>query len=227
MNTNFISLMIAGTASIFLSLAGSAGAQAPDYRPLSLSAEAGTTGVGGALRFRFSDHFGVRGGGNWFEYSENGQEIEGVTYNAKLRLQSEPLTLDIYPWKKHSFYVSVGALFNQHRLTGTAPGGQSVTVGGTDFVLGPNESLELKVEQQPVAPYLSIGGNFFYFDRGQHLSLGGELGVFYGGDPKVSLTSTSAAIPQSALDAEVQEVRNKANDYKFWPVLKLVLTYAF
>ena len=33
---------------------------------------------------------------------------------------SEPFTFDIYPWKEHSFRISVGLQFNQNQLTGTA-----------------------------------------------------------------------------------------------------------
>ena len=41
-------------------------AEEVDYQPFSLTAEAGTLGLGGSLSWRFSDHLGVRGGFNYF-----------------------------------------------------------------------------------------------------------------------------------------------------------------
>ena len=46
----------------------------------------------------------------------------------------------------------------------------------------------MKLEQHPVAPYVSIGMNF-YLDKHKHWSLGGELGVAYTGSPDVTLTT--------------------------------------
>src|SRR6187402_3090167 len=66
----------------------------PFYRPLTLGVEAGTTGVGGSLGWRLADHWGVRSGFDYFQFSENDVDIKSLTYSAKLQLKSEPLTLD-------------------------------------------------------------------------------------------------------------------------------------
>ena len=118
--------------------------------------------MGGSISWRFADHWGARVGFDYWEYSDSGLAIKELTYDAKLRLMSEPLTLDIYPWKEHSFHISVGLQFNQNRLTGTTE--------DTGIIVAPPGAgtLNLHIEQQPVNPYLSIGGNFFYFDRAHH-----------------------------------------------------------
>jgi hypothetical protein len=195
----------------------------PPYRPLTLGLEAGTTGLGGSLSWRFADHWGVRSGIDYFEYSDSGFAIKDLSYNAKIRIMSEPLTLDIYPWKEHSFHLSVGVQFNQNRLTGTAED------GGT--IIPPEKlgTLDLEIEQQPVNPYVSIGGNFFYFDHAHHWALGGELGVTYTGDPKVSLTRTGP--PSDVLDAALRyeegQIEDYADKFRWWPVVKLAVTYSF
>src|SRR5204863_2148694 len=140
-------------------------------------------------------------------------------YDAKIRVMSEPLTLDIYPWKKHSFHISLGLQFNQNRLTGSAQ--------DTGTIIPPEKlgTLSLKIEQQLVNPYLSIGGNFFYFDHAHHWAMGGELGVAYTGDAKVSLTRSGP--PSPLLDAgarrEQGRIEDYANQFKWWPVLKLMV----
>jgi hypothetical protein len=194
----------------------------PPYRPWTLGVEAGTTGVGGSLAWRFADHWGVRSGFDYFEYSDSGFAIKDLSYNAKIRIMSEPLTLDIYPWKEHSFHISAGLQFNQNQLTGTAED------SGTIIPPAALGTLNLKIEQQPVNPYLSIGGNFFYFDRAHHWALGGELGIAYTGDPQVSLTSSlNGPVIDAGLRYEQNRIKDYANQYKWWPVIKLSVSYAF
>jgi hypothetical protein len=202
----------------------------PDYRPFTVTGEAGTTGAGGSFAWRFADHVGVRAGMDYFTYSRN-DTIEGIPYSTDARLQSEVLTLNYYPWKKHSFFISLGALFNQNRLTGTSSDlNQPLTISGTTFPQGTVGTVHLRIEQQPVDPYLSFGGNLFYFDHAHHWSLGGELGVFYTGKPKVSLNRTGG-VGDAAIDLALQQqksrVQHYANRYQFWPVLKLAVNYSF
>lgn len=193
------------------------------YRPWTLSLEVGTTGAGGSVSWRFADHFGARAGFNGLQYSDSGFAIKDLSYNAKLRVMSEPLTLDIYPWKEHSFHISVGMQFNQNRLTGTAE--------DTGTIIPPEKlgSLDLDIHQQPVNPYLSIGGNLLYFDHAHRWALGGELGVAYTGNPDVSLTRSGT--PSPLLDAAVLYEQGRVEDYakKFmwWPVVKLMVSYSF
>jgi|KBSMisStaDraftv2_1062788.scaffolds.fasta_scaffold377655_2 hypothetical protein len=226
LSLHVISLMAFGSIPL---MAGAAESTPPEdsglalYRPWTLGIEAGTTGAGGSLSWRFADHWGVRSGIDYFEFTDSGLAIKDLTYNAKIRVMSEPLTLDIYPWKQNSFHISVGLQFNQNRLTGTAE--------DTGTIIPPEKlgALNLTVEQQLVNPYLSVGGNFFYFDHAHHWAMGGELGVAYTGDPKVTLTRSGP--PSALLDAAVQyekgRIEDYANNFKWWPVVKLTVTYAF
>jgi hypothetical protein len=202
----------------------------PAYREWTVGADAGSTGLGGFGSWRFYGHLGVRAGFDYFQWTEHNLNIANLNYNAKVRLMSEPLTLDIYPWKKHSFHISVGMLFNQNELTGTSTGLGPITISGQTFSFPDVGTLNLKVQQQPVNPYLSIGGDFLYFDHAHHWALGGELGVAYTGDTSVSLTR-SGGINSGAIDAAVNYEQNKAqawaNQLKWMPVVKLMVTYSF
>ena len=164
----------------------------PDYREWTVGLEAGSTGLGGFGSWHFCDHLGVRAGFDYFQWTENNLHIKDLHYDAEVRLMSEPLTLDLYPWKAHSFHISAGVMFNQNQLTGSSSGFGPIAIGGQTFQFSDLGVLNLKVEQQLVNPYLSIGGNFLYFDHAHHWALGGELGVAYTGDPRVSLTGRSS-----------------------------------
>jgi hypothetical protein len=233
-------LMLAGTATL-LCASVSRGATAaetsalaedpahPLYRPWTVGLEAGTTGLGGSGSWRFSDHFGTRLGVDYIEYSQDGTKLGNLHYDTKLRLLSEPLTLDIYPWQKHSFHISVGMMFNQNEATGSLSDTGPIYIAGRQFSSLDVIPLHLKIEQQPVNPYFGIGGNFFYFDRAHHWAMGGELGVAYTGDPKVSLyrSGPSAPLIDAVLSQEQKNIQNDLDQYRWYPVVKLTVNFSF
>ena len=91
----------------------------PAYQPFSIGAEAGTTGFGGTAGWRFANHLGVAGGADYFSLSMN-RTISNIPYSANVRLQSENAGLRLYPFSKSSFYIGLGAYFNQNQLKGSA-----------------------------------------------------------------------------------------------------------
>src|SRR5262249_21625820 len=146
---------------------------AAESHPFTLSLDAGTTGAGGSAGWRFMDHFGARAGMDYIRYSRN-SEIEGVNYDATIKLSTVPLTVDFFPWKSRSFRISVGALFNQNEATGTgvATAG-TFELNGQIFPAASVGTLNLQIKQQPVNPYISVGGNLLYFDSAHRWSLAG------------------------------------------------------
>jgi len=203
--------------------------EAPAYRPFTLGLEGSTTGPGVAADWRFSDHFGARVGFNYFSFSKDGKDIEGISYNTDNRLMSEPLALDIYPWKKSTFRVTVGVLLNQSELEGEVPqdpvAGQTfVTIGNNSYDSANIGTVNMKAESDVVAPYISVGMNF-YLDKARHWSIGGEVGVAYTGTPDVTMSTSSGLVPQPDLDLESQQVEDDA--WSIYPIVKLSVNYSF
>ena len=200
--------------------------QVPDFNAFNISAEAGTTGVGGTAAWRFSNHFGLSGGADYLSHNLlNDRTISGVSYSGDFTLQSENVGLRYYPSKTSSFYVGVGALFNQNVVNGSASG--SVEINGITYNLPANTPLLATYKQQPVCPEVAIGGNFFYFDTAHHWAMGGELGVFYLGEPKLTLNDTSGLIPPDQLNSYQNQAVSDLKKLPVWPVLKLQVTFGF
>jgi len=203
----------------------------PLYRPWTVGGEAGTEGIFGLFgKWRFSDHVGVRLGADYTQDSTSGFGIGGTDYDVKIRLLSEPLTFDVFPWKKHSFYVSFGWLFNQNEVTGSvSENNGTIIIDGHPFPSDRVGSLNLNIRQQPVSPYLSIGGNFFYFDHAHHWAMGGELGVAYTGDPKVNLTRSgpNAPLVDAAVSAAQIGAQHWADQFRWLPVGKITVSFSF
>lgn len=205
---------------------------APDYRPFTLGLEAASTGPGLSANWRFTDHFGARAGVNGFfgaSIDVGDRDIEGINYDTSVKLMSEPLALDIYPWKKSTFRVTVGILLNQNEVEGVVPqdpvfGQTFIDINGTSYDSASIGDLNMKLEQPAVAPFISVGMSF-YLDKAKHWSIGGELGVAYTGDPDVTLSTTSGLVPQGDLDAEAQEIEDGA--WTFYPIVKVSVNYSF
>jgi len=206
--------------------------ETPAFQPFTVGAEVATPGYGGSASWRFADHFGARGGFNYFSYSQTDKEIDGIKYNTELRLMSEPIGVDYYPWAKSSFRITVGIMLNQNELTGATPadpifGNTFININGTYYDSASIGGLNLKVEQQPISPYLSIGYSYF-FDKAKHWSLSGELGVAYTGNPDATLTTgIPGTVPQQDLNAEASQIEDTASKYKFFPILRIGVNYSF
>lgn len=205
--------------------------EAVDYRPFTLSLDAGTLGPGVSASWRFWDHLGVQAGVNGFFGASVGvgdRDIEGITYDTEVKLMSEQLALDFYPWKESTFRITLGVLLNQNELEGEMPqssvAGTFVTVGSGVYQTS-DFSLHMAAEQQPVCPYLSIGASF-YLDEANRWSLGGELGVAFTGSPEVTLVQGGGAVLNPAdIEQERQQIEDSA--WKIYPIVKLSLSFSF
>ena len=116
-------------------------------------------------------------------------------------------------------------MFNQNELRGEATTAGNLVV----FPTAGGKDLSITINQQPVNPYLSIGGNLLYFDRAHRWALAGELGVAYTGEPRVSSswTGLSGAQLVTAVKHNEEALKDWADKFKFYPVAKLAVRYSF
>jgi hypothetical protein len=115
---------------------------------------------------------------------------------------------------------------------------------GVTMIAGAAEATDLSDSQErpPYQPWTvgaeagttGLGGfgswRFFYFDHAHHWALAGELGVAYTGDSRVSLTRSggiNSAIIDAAMHYEQQKAQDWANQFRWLPVVKLMVTYSF
>lgn len=212
------------------------------YQPFSVSLDAGTLGLGASLGWRFHDHFGARIGVGYaeigfdgaFEYESQGVNptVTSQEYDVDLELQSQFVGLDIYPWRESSFRITAGVLLNQNEFSGTAiasPNAADTYVfNGNTYQQSAVGNLTFSAEQDEICPFITIGGQI-HFDKKKRWALGGEIGVVYTGSPDVSLTSQNtlaAPFPQD-LEAERRNLEEDAKDFKFYPIVKLSLSFSF
>ncbi len=186
-----------------------------------------TLGLGLEAGVRLNERFGLRLGGNYFQLSFD-RTIDEIDYDADAELGSIGALADVYPFGG-GFRVTGGLRlnFNQAELTGRGNG----TVEIDDVVFDADDvgTLDGDVDYDTVAPYLGIGYGGAML--GGALLVTFDLGVMYQGSPDVALTADGVLADDpallAALENEEQKVEDDLDDYQFYPVAGIALTYRF
>jgi len=207
-----------------------AGAEEVDYRTFSISGEAGTLGLGGTVGIRFSDHFGIRAGFNYFEYDYTGEQ-EGNEYSLDLHLESIPVGIDYYFSRKGTLRITAGVLLNKNKFSGSTTGGD-VELDGTTYT-DPDLTVKLGIEPEDISPFITIGGTI-YFGDSKRVGLNIEGGIAYlPGGYDVTLTRNNTALnpANTAIDADLERERAELEDgfsnLKVYPIFKVGFTVSF
>lgn len=187
----------------------------------------------------------VRAGFNGLNFSHNFNQ-DGVNYNGSLNLRSAEAAVDLKPFGDW-FHVSPGVLlYNGNQITAKAsvPGGQTFTLGGTDFQSNPANPISGtgKLGVSKAAPMVLFGFGSLVPHK-HHFTFFNDFGVVYQGEPKTTLSLTGSACDavtgqncvnaasdptiQSQIQAEQLKINNDTKIAKFYPVLSFGIAYRF
>ena len=204
----------------------------PAAQAQTLTARAGSNGLGAEIGVGLGSMFGVRA--NLLGGSLSRDETRSsIRYEGTLKLSNGSLLMDVHPFAG-SFRLSAGAVFNNNRLdaNGRADGG-TIDINGVNYPADAVGTLQAGVRWDRTNPYLGLGWGAspkaspgFFFSA--------DLGAFYM-RPTATLTGTCGpALPaaactqlQSDIRAEEQQFRDDVNKYKLYPVLSIGVGYRF
>jgi hypothetical protein len=189
------------TASPFLTSTGSSSASplsrigfGAGISPLGIQLEAATN---------LSNHFNLRGTGNFFNYSDN-FTTDGINATAKLNLASARASLDVYPFRR-GWRISPGLMFINHNQVTAATdvaAGTSFTLNGQTYY---SANANAATGATPVTgngilglntskPAFTITTGWSNMVRGSgHWSFPFEIGVAFIGAPSVNVNLTGWA----------------------------------
>ncbi|MEE9342962.1 MAG: hypothetical protein V3V12_04970 [Gammaproteobacteria bacterium] len=192
--------------------------------------KAGTLGLGVEIStpLPVADNLNGRFGFNYFQYDRD-DTLDGVDYDSDTTLNSFSALLDWHPLG-NGFRLSSGLFYNNNdsRIESTTTG--RVDIGGVPFVLGPNAKLKGELSFDSLAPYLGVGYGH-HFDASKNLSLTMELGILFQGEPEVDLNAEGALaqLPgiQAAIQKEEDDIQADADDFTYFPVFSIGLTYRY
>jgi opacity protein-like surface antigen len=205
-------------------LAGMLGLTAFAAQADEIYGQVGTEGVGIGYARPFGQNFNARGEFNGFALSHNFTAGDN-RYDAKLQLLHGGLYADLFPAPSIvPFRFTVGVLLGDDHIDGDTNG--NVDINGV--IVNTGESVHAKVKLPAVRPYVGIGfGHTPVAQKG--FSMFADLGVAYG-KPQVDFdvpTDVAAAAGADNVAAEEQQVRDKVDKYKFYPIVKVGVTYRF
>ena len=217
------------------------------FSGFAIGVKAGLLGVGFEAATPLAQHFNLRGGANFFNYSDTFTS-DGIPYDASLRFRSVETSLDWFPWAR-GFHISPGALlYNGNQITASAnvPAGGSFTLNNAQYTSSVADPVtgNASLTFNKAAPKVSFGWGNLLPRSGRHFSLPFELGFAYAGNPKVNINlagvacynyqgqnycSDVATDPtiQSNLAAQQQKVTNDVAPARFFPIFSLGAGYSF
>jgi hypothetical protein len=197
--------------------------------------------MGVELATPLAGRINLRSGFNFFAFTDP-FSIDGVNYNAGLRLQSSQTTLD---WFIGGFHISPGFLYFKSRMsapTSVGPG-QTFVLGTQTFlnsVDDPVNGASSVIYPRTFSPLLLLGYGNLLPRRGGHLSLPVEVGVAYTGPPQISVALNGTACTtegcvnfsqnadaQKFLKQEIQILNEDLKHYPVFPIVSVGLAYRF
>jgi hypothetical protein len=219
------------TAALAIALTGAsamAQSETTTESRFALGPHLSTLGLGGEAAIKLSDRLVLRLGGNYFAMGTS-EGLDGVTYDLDLTLASAGGALDLHPFA-NGFLISAGVFWNGNKLDASATPTSNVTIGGTSFTPAQVGRIDGDIEFTPIAPYLGLGWDGTFFGDGA-LSLKLRAGLFYMGEPDVTLRASGSLAGSAALQADLaveeSRIESELDFLAFYPAVTLGFTYRF
>ncbi len=210
-------------SAIFLLLFSVFSAHAMEF---AAGVNVGTQGAGVALTVGLSDRFNASLGYSRFSTTDNFDK-DGVNYDVDLELEGTTLALDWHPFGG-IFRLTGGIIRNGNEVTGVAQLTGNVTIGPTTYTPAQVGTLNADISFDDIAGYLGVGwGNAVASNKG--LTFSADLGVMFTGAPTVELTQVGGVvtIPESDLTAEEQALQSDIDEFVYYPIVRLGMSYHF
>lgn len=191
--------------------------------------KAGTLGLGLELTTDLTETLNLRAGVNRFSYGYDSVESD-IEYRLDLDLQSVSLLADWHLFRG-AFRITGGVMRNDNELTGRSlPTDGSYEIDGQRYDAGQVGTLLMGADFDSSAPYLGIGwGNAVDTDGRWHFT--SDLGVLMQGSPVVRLEADGPLRDnedfRQALRNEEASLQEDVEDYEYYPVLSVGISYRF
>lgn len=225
-------LMTRYLAPVFV-LFATASAATAHAASAAVAAEVGTTGLGLHLTLPVAERINARIGFGALSLSDT-RNIDDVEYDVDLKLNTVNALLDFYPMAQSSFRVTAGLAYNGNELDVTArPTNSTYVFNGQTYDASLAGTVDGRIDFRSTAPYLGIGwGNAL--DQRSRWKFTSDFGVLFQGSPRTSLASNNCQLGAvlcnqlaGDLAAENEELRDKADSFKFFPVIRVGISYSF
>lgn len=190
----------------------------------------GTLGYGADIGYQWSNWLKFRLNVNYLSFDYDDVDIKGIDYDSEFRNVTAGLLVDIHPFFGE-FRVSAGLYYRDFSFGITAKPNKTINIGGQPY--DPNTEfgkIDGEVTWDKFAPYVGIGWGL---SSGTDLDFSFDinLGAMYlsGIDVDYGLTNYTggSANYKADMDREASKVKDKLDNYKFYPVLSIFFSIRF
>lgn len=184
-----------------------------------------TLGVSAEGIRSFGDNFNVKIGLSFMSFSYNGgSDKDDYKYKADLSLLGVSALADWFPFQ-NGWRLTGGLILNLNKTEAILTPSKTYIVGGDHYTPEKLGNVDVEIKMNKVAPYLGFGfGNPVAGESGLKFTF--DLGTYYHGSPKATLSADGLLSPSAAPDQE-EKLTSNISWFKFYPVLSFGLIYKF
>jgi hypothetical protein len=198
------------------------GASALDLAPKG-GVRISSLGLGLEGGLNLEDQFSVRLGFNQFQFNQK-MNVSYIRYDLDLEWETTTLLADWHPFRG-PLRLTGGLVRNNNTIHGQTST-PSLTIGKNYYE---GAKLGVDVEFKPIVPYLGLGWEHGLLEK-RGLSVNFDLGILFQGSGDVDLTAKGIAanlIAEEDLAYEERQFEKEIEDYKYYPVFTLGISYQF
>ena len=187
--------------------------------------------MGGTIegQFEVNNFVQLRAGANYLSFDET-IDSDDISYDGDLDFSGFGAFVDVHPFGG-SFFVTGGAYAGGKSIDLIASSDVSVDIGGVLFTPAEYGRLEGDVSFDDVAPFVGLGFDTTFEGSGNWgFNILAGAALFGSGDvtlEAVGGTLSNDPFLQAQLDQEIASLEEEIEDYEYWPVLQVGLSYRF
>lgn len=188
----------------------------------------GTTGISGNVQYKAFDMLVLRGGYNYLEHEMDDEEFDDITYETEVDFSTFGAFVDLHPFQ-NGFLLSGGVYQGDKDVSLVATPTTSVEIGDLTFTPDQVGSLVGSLALESTAPYVGLGWDSTLYSNSV-IQFHIRAGVMQSGTPEVDLFSVGGTLSddtlfQDELAKEIQEIEDDAEDFEYYPVINLGLSF--
>lgn len=196
---------------------------------VSVGTQISTLGAGINLGYQINPTFDIKANINGLNLHHT-FDTSDINYASKIQLFSAGLLASYHPFQ-NGFHLTGGLYYNDNSIFGNGVFAHNYQLNYGKHVLNinPNEygSMSFKAKYSPISPYLGLGYNSSQNKKG--LGWAVDVGVLYQGSARINYDTPAIFNTFASKDIErnKQEIQNKANKLRWFPVASIGLFYKF
>lgn len=218
-------LRVLALGAVFALVTGAAAAA----QSFAVGGSLGTPGVGVEAQVKVNDWIVLRAAGDFAEFDRD-ETYGDIAYAGKLKLSTVGAFVDVHPGGG-GFLISGGAYFGKRRGELDGQPTTDVRIGGVSYTPAQVGRIDGDIAMSDAQPFVGLGYDST-FVRESRLGFKAVVGLAFSDSPEVTLRASGGSLSTNPvfLDSvrrEEAEVREDAEDFKYFPVAQVGLTYRF